>query len=50
MGLGDLEGPGARFEAGGKKWLVAETTAPVGVGLIEQGVSGVESWFGITFE
>jgi hypothetical protein len=50
MGLGDLEGPGARFEAGGKKWLVAETTAPVGIGLIEQRVSGVESWFGVLFE
>jgi hypothetical protein len=29
MGLADLDGLGARFEAEGTKWLVAETTAPV---------------------
>jgi hypothetical protein len=50
MGLADLEGPGARFEAEGKKWLVAETTAPVGIGLIEQKLSDIESWFGVVFE
>jgi hypothetical protein len=50
MGLGDLEGPGARFEAGGKRWLVAETTAAVDIGLIGQNVSDIESWFGIIFE
>ena len=50
MGLGDLEGPGARFEAEGKKWLVAETTAPVGLGLIGQDVSAIESWLGVIFE
>jgi hypothetical protein len=50
MGLGDMEGPGARFEAGGKKWLVAETTDQVGIGLIGKNVSDVESWFGVVFE
>jgi hypothetical protein len=50
MGLGDLDGPGARFEAGGTKWLVAETTDQVGIGLIGQNVSDVESWFGVVFE
>jgi hypothetical protein len=50
MGLADLEGPGARFEAGGKKWLVAETTATVGPGLIAQDLSAVEAWMGVLFE
>jgi hypothetical protein len=50
MGLADLEGPGARFETGGKKWLVAETTARVGVGLIDQDMSNIEPWLGVTFE
>ncbi|MDR1239408.1 MAG: hypothetical protein LBK27_04775 [Treponema sp.] len=50
MGLGDLEGPGARFEAGEKKWLVAETTSPVAVGLIAQDFSTIESWLGVIFE
>jgi hypothetical protein len=50
LGLGDLEGPGARFPAGEKKLLVAETTAPVGIGLIAQDISDIESWFAVTFE
>jgi hypothetical protein len=50
MGLADLEGPGARFEEAGKKWLVAETTAPVGPGLIAQDLSATEAWFGVFFE
>jgi hypothetical protein len=50
MGLADIEGSGARFEAGGEKWLVAETTAPVGLGLIGQDVSAVEAWLGVIFE
>jgi hypothetical protein len=50
MGLADLPGPGARFETGGKKWLVAETTAPVALGLIGEQVSEVSKWIGVTFE
>ena len=50
MGLADIEGTGARFETAGKKWLVAETTAPVDIGLIAQDVSDIESWLGVVFE
>jgi hypothetical protein len=50
MGLADIPGAGARFEAGGIKWLVAETTAPVGLGLIGKDRSTIESWLGILFE
>jgi hypothetical protein len=50
MGLADIDGTGARFEAEGIKWLVAETTANVGIGLIGQKVSDVESWLGVVFE
>jgi hypothetical protein len=49
MGLGDLGGTGARFELAGKKWLVAETTAQVGLGLINQKMSAIEGWLGIVF-
>jgi hypothetical protein len=49
MGLGDLAGAGARFELAGKKWLVAETTARVGLGLIDQKMSNIEGWLGIVF-
>jgi hypothetical protein len=50
MGLGDLDGGGARFELAGKKWLVAETTARVDLGLINQKMSAVENWLGIVFQ
>ncbi|MDR1586145.1 MAG: hypothetical protein LBS57_01670 [Treponema sp.] len=50
MGLADLPGAGARFEAGGIKWLVAETTAPVDIGLIGKNLSDTESWLGVVFE
>jgi hypothetical protein len=50
MGLADIAGIGARFEAGGTRWLVAETTAKVEIGLIAQDVSDIESWLGIIFE
>jgi hypothetical protein len=50
MGLADVEGAGARFALEGKKWLVAETTAPVSIGLIGKDVSDTESWLGINFE
>jgi len=50
MGLADIEGPGARFEAGGKKWLVAETNAAVDIGLIAQNQSEIDAWLGVVFE
>ena len=49
MGLADLAGSGARFELGGKRYLVAETTAPVSIGLIGENVSEVTNWLGIDF-
>lgn len=50
MGLADIAGMGARFETGGRKWLVAETTAPVTLGLIRKDISAVSGWLGIVFE
>jgi len=50
MGLADIEGSGARFEAGGTKWLVAETTTKVDIGLIDQDMSDTGSWLGVLFE
>jgi hypothetical protein len=50
MGLADLPGSGAHFEVEGKKWLVAETTAPVAIGLIGETVSDIAHWLGIIFE
>ena len=49
MGLADIEGTGARFNAYGTRWLVAETTDIVDIGLIEQSMSDAESWLGIIF-
>jgi hypothetical protein len=49
MGLADIPGSGARFETGGKKWLVAETTDKVGIGLISAGKSDIASWLGVVF-
>jgi hypothetical protein len=50
MGLADIAGDGARFEAGGVQWLVAETTDKVGVGLIREDVSNTSLWLGVLFE
>jgi hypothetical protein len=50
MGLADLPGSGARFETEGKKWLVAETTAKVALGLIAEDYSEIRKWKGIVFE
>ena len=50
MGLADIAGQGARFEANGTKWLVAETTAKVDIGRIAQDQSDTDAWFGIVFE
>jgi hypothetical protein len=49
MGLADVPGTGARFESGGKKWLVAETTDKVGIGLISADKSDIASWLGVIF-
>ena len=49
MGLVDVEGEGARFESGGINWLVAETTDKIGIGLISQDMSKIESWLGVLF-
>lgn len=50
MGLADIAGTGARFEAYGTRWLVAETTANVDIGLIAQDQSDPQYWLGIIFE
>jgi hypothetical protein len=50
MGLADIEGSGARFEHSGTKWLVAETTANVDIGLIDIEQSDPLRWIGISFE
>ena len=50
MGLAEIPGSGARFDTGGKKWLVAETTAKVALGLIAQDMSDPANWLGIIFE
>jgi len=50
MGLADLSGNGARFEAYGINWLVAETTANIEIGLIDQEMSDSESWIAVVFE
>jgi hypothetical protein len=53
MGLADLEGEGARFlfREGNQeyRWLVAETTARVGIGRIGENVSEITKWLGIVF-
>ena len=50
MGLADINGTGARFEAFDTEWLVAETTAYVNIGLIAQDQSDTEHWFAVLFE
>ncbi|MCL2044187.1 MAG: hypothetical protein FWG89_08615 [Treponema sp.] len=50
MGLADIPGTGARFEADGIRWLVAETTESVDIGLISADMSDVESWLAVLFE
>jgi hypothetical protein len=50
MGLAEIDGAGARFEAFGTKWLVAETTDKVDIGLIAQDQSDPQYWIGIIFE
>jgi len=50
MGLADLPGAGAHFKLDGREYLVAETTAKVSVGLIEESMSEISAWLGISFE
>jgi hypothetical protein len=50
MGLIDIAGPGARFKWDGMQWLVAETTAAVSLGRIEQKVSDPTYWLGVIFQ
>jgi len=50
MGLAEIAGTGARFEWSGIRWLVAETTANVDIGLIAQDVSDPQHWLGVVFE
>jgi hypothetical protein len=50
MGLVDTPGDGARFESGGVRWLVAETTVRVAIGQINQEVSNSKFWLGILFD
>jgi len=50
MGLADIPGAGARFEAGGVRWLVAETTSNVDIGLIAAHKSTIDHWLGVIFE
>jgi len=49
MGLAEIGGIGARFEAYGTGWLVAETTDKVDIGLIRQDVSDPQYWIGVIF-
>jgi len=50
MGLADVTGNGARFEAYETNWLVAETTAAVDIGLIDKEQADPKNWFGVLFE
>jgi len=50
MGLTDLPGDGARFSLESRRWLVAETTAKVALGLIGENVSDPSKWLGITLK
>jgi hypothetical protein len=50
MGLADIAGYGMRFDTQGTKWLVAETTAKVDIGLIDQEQCDFKNWLGIIFD
>jgi len=50
MGLAEVTGTGARFESHGIQWLVAETTANINIGLIDQELSDIRHWFAVVFE
>lgn len=43
----DMPGTGARFPFDGREWLVAELTADVEIGMIEQSMSNIDGWIGV---
>ena len=45
----EIEGQGARFPYLGERFLVAETTDDVEIGLIDQSMSNTNAWIGIDF-
>lgn len=45
----DCPGEGARFTHGKKKYLIADTTAKVGLGMIAEDMANPEKWFAVTF-
>lgn len=45
----DAPGAGARFPHEGKSWLVAETTAKVGIGLIDAEQADPSGWIAVVF-
>lgn len=45
----DMEGLGARFQVGGKSYLVAELTKPIALGLIASDMADPSGWLGISF-
>lgn len=45
----DAPGPGARYPFRGQQWLVAETTAKVGIGLIDAAQADPSGWIGVEF-
>jgi len=49
MAAVDVEGPGARFEWQDKRYLVAETTYEVDLGLIAADMADPDYWMGVTF-
>ena len=46
----DVAGPGARFEFEGRSWLVAELTADVEIGMIDQTMANPAGWLGIKLD
>ena len=50
MGLADISGYGARYDAFGIQWLVAETTDKIDIGLIDQELSDPQFWYAVRFE
>ena len=50
MGLADISGAGARLDSHGIRWLVAETTANVDIGLIDRELSDQRHWFAVLFD
>lgn len=45
----DCPGPGARFDSGGKKYLIADTTSKTKAGLIAADMADPAKWFAVDF-